>query len=110
MRKPAQRFSSKIFCGNAVCDRVWRMLTGLLLLSMLAAQVPEKDSRLTELPNTDTHFSMPVYKSREAWEKRKVQLRRQILTASGLDPMPARNPLHAQIFGRIKTKDATTEK
>jgi len=48
------------------------MLTGLLLFSMSRAGA-EKDSRLTELPNTDTHFSMPVYKSREAWEKRKVQ-------------------------------------
>ncbi|MDQ1471184.1 MAG: hypothetical protein QOJ99_2664 [Bryobacterales bacterium] len=90
------------------------MLVGLMLLPMLAAQVsavvPANDSRLTDLPNTDTHFTMPVYKSREAWEQRKVQLRRQILTSAGLDPMPARNPLHAQIFGRIKTKDAIIEK
>jgi hypothetical protein len=94
------------------------MLNGFLLLPLLLAQtagsvpgvVPRKDSRLTNLPNTDTHFTMPVYKSREEWEKRKVQLRRQILTAAGLDPMPAKNPLHAQVFGKITTKDCTIEK
>ena len=86
------------------------MPAGLLLLIMLAARVPERDARLTELPNTDTHFSMPVYNTREAWEKRKVQLRRQILTSAGLDPMPVKNPLHAQIFGRIRTRDAIIEK
>jgi len=86
------------------------MLTGLLLLPLLLAQVPAQDSRLTDLPNTDTHFAMPVQKTRVAWEKRKVQLKRQILTAAGLDPMPARNPLHAQVFGKITTKDCTVEK
>ena len=93
------------------------MTSGVLLLLpllMQAQSVPPTDSRLTSLPNTDTHFSVafdaPAYQTREAWEKRKVQLRRQILTAAGLDPMPARTPLHPQIFGRIKTKDCIIEK
>ena len=53
---------------------------------------------------------MPVYPTREAWEKRKVVLRRQVLTAAGLDRMPAKNPLHPRIFGRIQTKDCIIEK
>jgi dienelactone hydrolase len=81
-----------------------------MLTAGVAAEVPAQDSRVTALPNTDTHFTMPVYKSLQAWEQRKLQLRRQILTAAGLDPMPAKNPLHAQIFGRIKTRDAIIEK
>ena len=84
------------------------MLLAPLLL--LAAQVPLQDARLTNIPNTDTHFPLPVYKSLADWEKRKVRLRRQILFAAGLDPMPEKTPLHAQIFGRIQTKDCTIEK
>ena len=45
-----------------------------------------------------------------AWEKRKAKLRKQITFAVGLDPMPARTPLHPRIFGRIETKDCTIEK
>ncbi len=84
------------------------MLLAPLLL--LAAQVPQQDSRLTNIPNTDTHFALPSYHSLKDWEKRKVQLRRQILFAAGLDPMPEKTPLHAQIFGRVETKDCTIEK
>ena len=91
------------------------MVTAIFfLLPMLSAQVPAQDTRLNDLPNTDTHFTTdfntPVYKTRQAWEARKVQLRRQILTSAGLDPMPAKNPLHPQIFGRIQTKDCIIEK
>ncbi|MDP9172149.1 MAG: hypothetical protein M3N54_16145, partial [Acidobacteriota bacterium] len=76
------------------------MIAGALLM-LLAAQVP---------PNTDTHFAPPGFSTLEAWEKRKAHLRRQILFAAGLDPMPALSPLHAQIFGRITTKDCTIDK
>ena len=87
------------------------MLFGVLfLLPLLSAQVPERDSRLTNLPDTDTHFKMPQYKTRADWEQRKVQLRQQILTSAGLDPMPAKNPLNARITGKIRTKDCTIEK
>ncbi len=82
----------------------------LLLLPLLLAQVPERDSRLSNLPNTDTHFTMPEYKTRADWEKRKLHLRQQILTSAGLDPMPVKNPLNARITGRIRTKDCTIEK
>ena len=70
-------------------------------LLMLAAQVP---------PNTDTHFALPTFTNIEAWEKRKQQLRRQILFAAGLDPMPPKTPLNPQIFGRIETRDCSIEK
>jgi len=76
----------------------------LPVLLMLAAQAPN------EVPNTDTHFALPRFTTVEAWEKRKRELRRQILFAAGLDPMPERTPLHAQIFGRIETKDCSIEK
>ncbi len=53
---------------------------------------------------------MPVYKTRAAWEARAAKLRRQILFAAGLEPMPERNPLTPEIFGRIERKDYSVEK
>ncbi len=73
----------------------------ILTISMAQAQQP---------PNTDTHFPLPVFATVKAWEQRKLILRQQIQFAAGLDPLPAKTPLHPQIYGRIETKDADIEK
>jgi dienelactone hydrolase len=44
------------------------------------------------------------------WEARRAYLRKQILSAAGLLPMPPKNDLHAQIFGRIENKTYSIEK
>ena len=35
------------------------------------------------------------------WKKQRPELRRQLLEMLGLDPLPARTPLKAQITGRL---------
>lgn len=75
-----------------------------------APQVPAQDSRNTNIPNTDTHFTPRVYKTLAQWEARRAYLRKQILSAAGLPPLPARNDLHAQVFGRIENRDYSIEK
>ena len=55
----------------------------LLLPSPLAAQ----DARNTILTSR-THYTMPVFASREAWLDRAAFLRKQILASAGLLPMP----------------------
>src|SRR6476619_7458532 len=82
----------------------------LLVASTMWAQIPPQDSRNTNTPDTDTHFSLPVYKTRAEWEARASQLRQQILFAAGLTPMPARTPLTPQIFGRIERNGYSIEK
>jgi hypothetical protein len=86
----------------------------LAMLAVLAlalpAQVPEQDVRNTYTPNTDTHFQMPEYRSLAEWEARKAQLRKQILSAAGLLPLPEKSPLNAQVFGRITRDDYSIEK
>ncbi len=82
----------------------------LPVLLLHLAQVPAADGRLTEIPNTDTHFVMPSYASREAWELRAAHLRKQILSSAGLLPLPAKPPLNPQIFGKIDRPDYTIEK
>ncbi len=72
--------------------------------------IPEQDSRNVDLPDMDTHFQMPVFTSREAWQARALELRKQILASAGLLPMPAKTPLHPQIFGRLERDGYSVEK
>ena len=81
-----------------------------LYLALTAAALFAQDSRNTYVPNTDTHIAMPVYKTRAEWEARKVHLRKQILSAAGLLPLPPKTPLHPQVFGRIGHEDYAIEK
>ncbi len=88
-----------------------RLLPAILLASLTAqAQIPEHDARNVDLPNTDTHFKARTYKSLAEWQTRREFLRKQILSAAGLLPLPAKNDLHPQIFGRIEARDYTIEK
>jgi dienelactone hydrolase len=91
-----------------------RTLLTLLICGALYPQapapIPETDARNTEIPNTDTHFTARTYPTLAAWQARRAHLRKQILSAAGLLPMPPRNPLHPQIFGRIENKTYAIEK
>jgi hypothetical protein len=87
-----------------------RLFVLLGLAASAVAQIPLQDSRNTSVPNTDTHFTMPVYRTLAEWERHKQKLRTQILFASGLIPAPEKNPLHPVIFGRIEHADYSVEK
>ena len=91
-----------------------RTLLTLLVCGALHAQtpapIPLTDARNTEIPNTDTHFTARTYKTLAEWQARRAHLRKQILAAAGLLPMPPKNDLHPQIFGRIENKTYSIEK
>lgn len=63
---------------------------------------PIKDIRNRSIPHTDTYFTMKRYATLAEWESRKQHLRRQVLSAAGLWPIPEKTPLNAQVFGRIE--------
>jgi hypothetical protein len=88
------------------------LLSALTSLGTLTAfaQIPEHDSRVVNLPGTDTHMAMPAFQNLKQWEARKAFLRQQILTSAGLSPMPAKTPLHPQVFGRTQGDGYTIEK
>ncbi|MGH9668028.1 MAG: alpha/beta hydrolase family protein, partial [Bryobacteraceae bacterium] len=100
--------------SGSAANRSRRLARGAALLGSFcifaAAQIPAQDARNTDIPGTNTHFKMPVYKTRAEWEARKEHLRYQILSAAGLLPMPARAPLHPLIFGRLERNGYTIEK
>lgn len=69
-----------------------------------------RDRRALTARHTDTVFTMPQYLSRDEWEKSADVLRRRILLACGLEPMPERTPLNAHIFDRTQHDDYSVEK
>ncbi len=82
----------------------------LCLAAAPAAQIPEQDARNIDIHDSNTHFKMPVFPSREAWLERAAFLRKQILASAGLLPMPEKTPIHAEVFGKLKRDGYTIEK
>lgn len=69
------------------------------------------DRRLTvvrTLNDTDFHLQPPA--TLAAWQKRRQQLREQILVANGLWPLPPKTPLSPVIHGRIDRDGYSVEK
>jgi dienelactone hydrolase len=69
-----------------------------------------KDSRLGKPKDLNGYFPMKVPGSLKEWEKRRKELREQVLVALGLWPMPEKTPLHPVIHGKIDRDDYTIEK
>jgi dienelactone hydrolase len=89
-----------------------RLVTLALAVAAAApgAGVPAQDRRNTDIIHTDTRFQAKTYRTLEEWQRRAAHLRKQVLSAAGLMPLPEKTPLNAQIFGRIENKDYSIEK
>lgn len=68
------------------------------------------DPRLGELNHLDGYFPFAPSPTPEAWKERAEHVRRQILVACGLWPMPTRAPLKPVIHGRVERDDYTVER
>ena len=68
------------------------------------------DVRLNPLKDLDGYFPFTPPVSKEAWAKRADRVRRQILVAEGLWPMPTKTPLNAVIHGKIDKGEYSVEK
>lgn len=80
-------------------------LAALFLLPLLA-----QDSRNTDIPHTDTHFTPRTYRTLDEWKARRAHLQKQVLSAAGLLPYPDRSPLKPEIFGRLERNGYSIEK
>jgi len=74
-----------------------------------AGQLPN-DARLQPLKDLDGFFPFNPPRTQAEWTQRAERVRRQILVAEGLWPMPTKTPLNAVIHGRIDKGDYTVEK
>ncbi len=68
------------------------------------------DVRLKPLKDLDGYFPFTPPQSKGEWDARAERVRRQILVAESLWPMPTKTPLHAVIHGKIERPDYTVEK
>ena len=68
------------------------------------------DVRLKPRKDLDGYFPFTPPTSKADWAKRAERVRRQILVAEGLWPMPTKTPLNAVIHGRIDRGEYTVER
>lgn len=68
------------------------------------------DSRLGKLKTLNDHFPFVVPDNAGAWYARAEALKRRVLVANGLWPMPEKTPLQAVIYGKSKRDGFTIEK
>jgi dienelactone hydrolase len=68
------------------------------------------DARLGPLKDLNGYFPFVPPPSKAAWAARSEFVRRQVLVALGMWPMPEKTPLRAVIHGRIDKPDYTIEK
>jgi dienelactone hydrolase len=92
----------------------WLMGATILLAGVAPRAQPDgvlpKDSRFQPLRTYDNECTIVLPKTLEEWKARAERVRRQILVAEGLWPMPVKTPLHAVITGKIDRPDYTVEK
>ena len=68
------------------------------------------DVRLHRLKDLSGYFPFEPAASQQAWKVRAAALRRWMLVACGLWPLPTKTPLHAVVYGRRDRGDYTVEK
>ena len=78
-------------------------------LRVLDGQVPQ-DARLGDLKTLNGHFPFVVPENAGAWYARAEALRRRVLVANGLWPMPEKTPLNAVVYGKSSRDGFTVEK
>lgn len=89
-----------------------------IALGMTLAQTPSvlpdntvaDDVRLGSKKTLNGHFPFKVPSNPAQWYERSEQLRRRVLVATGLWPMPEKPPLEAVVFDRTERKGFTVEK
>ena len=77
---------------------------------MLPAGTLPHDKRLGPLKTLDGYFPFTPCDKPAVWAVRAERLRRQLLVANGLWPMPTKTPANAAIYGAVDREQYTVEK
>ena len=96
------------------CFMLATFLSARLAIADVPRVLPEgklpQDKRLGKLTDLDGYFPFTPYDNQEAWEARAEQVRRRILVANGLWPMPERTPANAVVHGQVDRDTYTVER
>lgn len=87
-----------------------RILFLLAVLFVFSLSAHAEDARLEPLKDLNGYFPFTPPSSLSDWLARKEYVRRQILVAGGLWPIPTKTPLGAVIHGKIDREEYTVEK
>lgn len=94
------------------------VLWALLFCLVASAEAPRvldpgkvpADARLGKLKTLQDHFPFAVPDNAGAWYARAEALRRRVLVANGLWPMPEKTPLQPVIHGKVERNGFTVER
>ncbi|MGV3663952.1 MAG: acetylxylan esterase [Prosthecobacter sp.] len=86
------------------------LLTSALAASALLSHAKAEDVRHQPPKDLNGYFPFNPPSSLSEWDTRKEEVRRRILVAEGLWPMPTKTPLNAVIHGKIERDGYTVEK
>lgn len=75
-----------------------------------AAGTLPNDGRLGPLKDLNGYFPLAVPPTKQEWEQRAEYVKRQILVACGLWPMPSRPPVKATVHGRVERDDYVVDR
>lgn len=95
------------FTEASIMKRILPILVVLFVFSLMAQA---EDVRTQPLKDLNGYFPFDPPSSLSQWETRKDYVRRQILVAAGLWPMPTKTPLNAVIHGKVDCNEYTVEK
>ncbi|WP_436716663.1 acetylxylan esterase [Roseiconus lacunae] len=84
------------------CQVFALVLCWLVGADTVSAQETSPDSKTPPLKTLNDHFPFDVPETVELWQQRREDLRRRVLVANGLWPMPEKTPLKPVIHGRIE--------
>ena len=101
-----------------MASRFTCFVLALLFVATVRAEAPQlyadgekpKDHRFEPLKDLDGYFPFDVPETKEAWLKRRDDVRRQTLVATGLWPMPPRPPIEATVYGAVDRDEYTVSK
>ncbi|WP_153556851.1 alpha/beta hydrolase family protein [Roseimaritima sediminicola] len=85
-------------------------LIAIAVLLCTSAMVSAEDVRDRPLKDLNGYFPFHPPASLQQWQQRREFVRRQILVATGLWPMPTKTPLNPVIHGKIERDGYTVEK
>lgn len=77
---------------------------------VLAAGELPKDKRLGALKDLNGYFPFTPSKTKAEWAVRQEYVRRQMLVACGMWPMPSRPAIEATVHGAVERDDYTVER
>lgn len=107
-RRTALKWSAATFAAGSLSSST--QLTHADAPRVLASGQLPKDRRLGNLKDLNGYFPWSPSASAAEWEQRAEYVRRQILVACGLWPMPTRPEIRATIHGKVDRDDYTVEK